>query len=151
MTPRKVGRQQSFLPNSSLQRMREKMHISVQGFSTRSMWVCPEDPEGSMVSRNEQRWAMVAHSQSTDPKRSCSVALRLCSLVCQRATVRVKGILVGEAHTPLGSNIAPNAWWAGTFLQNGTLRPGPAMSCYDLRAQCTVSWESEAEDSRAVH
>ena len=39
---------------------------------------------------------MVAHSQSTDPKRSCSVALRLCSLVCQRATVRVKGILVGE-------------------------------------------------------
>lgn len=88
MTPRKVRRQQLFLSNFSLRRMRKKdaHFLPLQGLSLNGVWICPENPRGKYGLEKCRKLGpgLPTHKAQTD-SRSCSVVLRLCSLVSQNS------------------------------------------------------------------
>lgn len=81
-------------------RKKDAHFLLLQGLSLNGVWICPENPRGECgLEKCRKLGPGLPTQKAQTDSRSCSVVLRLCSLVSLRTlrTARAKYILVGEA------------------------------------------------------
>lgn len=76
------------------------MHIPfpIKGYLSGSTGLPGRSKRGVWFGGNQESWVLACHSHSTDPRRGCRAALRLCSLLSRRLAALSHRSTVRDKH-----------------------------------------------------